>query len=149
MLDDTNVQLLENNLLIRLLAPAERSRGGMFLPETGRDRQQCGIVLATGPGETLENGIVHLMPVPVGALVLFNKFAGITFPSEDPTLVLIRTTEIPAYFAPGEFTLVEHEDVTKWHLAESFCELCQAEVDAPAKVRLEAERLALVQNRKE
>lgn len=144
MLDFTTVQLLENNLLVRMLAAAERTAGGMFLPETGRERQQCGVVLATGPGETLENGVVHLMPIPVGALVLFNKFAGIAFASEDPSLVLVRTTEVPAYVRPEDVAVVEHADTTKWHLATAYCELCAAPAEEAAKAALEAERARLL-----
>jgi chaperonin GroES len=56
--------------------PAGVSRGGIVIPDAGKERPTRGKVVATGPGRTLDDGRVHPLQVAAGDSVLFNAYAG-------------------------------------------------------------------------
>ena len=72
------IQMLGGRIIVK---PLEKSTsdGGLYLPETSRERPQRGEVLAIGGGERLENGEVVPCQAAPGNVILFSKYAGQEF----------------------------------------------------------------------
>jgi chaperonin GroES len=65
------------------------SKGGIYIPDTAKEKPIEGIVVAVGPGKTLDNGQVKGLTVSEGDKVLFSKYAGteIKIGGEDHTIM--------------------------------------------------------------
>ena len=71
-----NIKPLGDRVVIRLLESEEVTKSGIVLPDSAKEKPQEGEVLAVGPGRLLDNGNLAPMPVKVGDIVLFAKYAG-------------------------------------------------------------------------
>lgn len=73
----TTIQPLFNNVLIKPLEAEEKTAGGIYLPETAKEKPQTGEVMAIGPGEIDDGKIVAgSMLVKVGQKVMYKKWGG-------------------------------------------------------------------------
>jgi chaperonin GroES len=118
-----------DQLLVRPLITADRTDGGLFIPDEARERPQRGIVLAVGPGLAAElTGQLVAPQSQVGDLVLFGKYAGMTEDLGDgQEVIIMRDQEALAAKPAGSFTLVEHVDARgRRHIHEEgmACEHC-------------------------
>jgi chaperonin GroES len=71
-----NLKPLADRVVLEVLNDTEQTAGGIYLPETAREKPQKGVVLAVGPGRLLDNGTREPMNVKVGDKVLFAKYGG-------------------------------------------------------------------------
>lgn len=62
---------------------SQQTSGGIYLPETAREKPQRGVVVAVGPGKTLENGNRETMSLKPGDVVLFQKYGGTDIRMDD------------------------------------------------------------------
>jgi len=69
-----NLIPLRDNVVIKMDKAEETSAGGIFMPETTREKPSEGDVLAVGPGVDMEDGSVKPVVVNVGDKVLFSKY---------------------------------------------------------------------------
>lgn len=90
------VKPLEDRVLLRPVAPQERTKGGIFLPETAKEKTGRGVVLAVGPGRLLEDGTYKQVAVNVGDTVLFTKYAGNEIELDGGKLLICGEREIMA-----------------------------------------------------
>ena len=67
---------LNDRVLVKRLESEERTAGGLFIPDTAKEKPSKGEVIAVGPGKVADNGQRIAMAVKVGDSVLFNKYAG-------------------------------------------------------------------------
>ena len=67
---------LADRVLIRLEAKEEKTKSGIFLPDTAKEKPQEGEVVAVGAGKVYDNGQRVALEVQVGDKVLFAKYAG-------------------------------------------------------------------------
>lgn len=75
-------------------APAdEKTSGGLFIPDTAKDKPQRGTVVAVGPGRT-ENGAHVAMSVQEGDTVLYGKYAGTEVTLDRDEYLIMRETDI-------------------------------------------------------
>ena len=72
----TNIKPLFNNVLIKPLEAEEKTAGGIYLPETAKEKPQVGEVMAVGDGEVTPKGDIHKMSVRVGQKVMYKKWGG-------------------------------------------------------------------------
>jgi chaperonin GroES len=70
-----NIKPLGNRVLVKR-SEAKKTKGGIILPETAKEKPKQGEVVAVGPGKTDEEGKLHAMHVSVGDQVLFTAYAG-------------------------------------------------------------------------
>ena len=67
---------LGNRVLVRRLEAEEALKGGSFLPDTAKKKQEQAEVVAVGPGKKDKNGNMIPMPVKVGDMILMEKYSG-------------------------------------------------------------------------
>ncbi|MBI4091902.1 MAG: co-chaperone GroES [Candidatus Levybacteria bacterium] len=71
-----NIKPLFNNVLIKPLEAEEKTSGGIYLPETAKEKPQIGLVMAVGEGEITPKGERKPMSVRVGQKVMYKKWGG-------------------------------------------------------------------------
>jgi len=69
------VKPLQDRILVKRLAEEAKSKGGIIIPDTAKEKPQRGKVVAVGPGKR-EDGKVHPLDVKTGDTILFAKYAG-------------------------------------------------------------------------
>ena len=67
---------LHDRVLIKVLDSDEKTKGGIIIPDTAKEKPQEGEVVAVGPGGKTEDGKIIKMDVKVGDRVLFGKWSG-------------------------------------------------------------------------
>ncbi|MFZ5827956.1 MAG: co-chaperone GroES [Bacillota bacterium] len=71
-----NIKPLGSRVVIKALEKEERTKSGILLPDTAKEKPQQGKVIAVGPGRTLETGTKVALEVKEGDTVIFSKYAG-------------------------------------------------------------------------
>ncbi|MBX2861833.1 MAG: co-chaperone GroES [Vampirovibrio sp.] len=70
------IKPLGDRVVLEVLDDTEQSAGGIYIPDTAREKPIKGKVVAVGPGKTLESGQREAMSVKEGETVLFAKYGG-------------------------------------------------------------------------
>ena len=71
-----SIRPLGDKIVIKVIEDTEQTSGGIFIPDSAKEKPQKGEVIAVGPGKTLDDGKKEEMEVKVGDKVLFAKYAG-------------------------------------------------------------------------
>lgn len=71
-----SIRPLGDKLVIKVIDDEEQTSGGIFIPDSAKEKPQKGEVVAVGTGKTLDNGEKEPMEVKVGEIVLYAKYAG-------------------------------------------------------------------------
>jgi chaperonin GroES len=91
-----NLQPLGDRVVVKALDRDEVTKGGIYLPDTVKEKPQEGRVEAVGPGRVLDSGDRSQMELKVGDRVLFAKYAGTEFKLEGEDLMILRESDILA-----------------------------------------------------
>lgn len=70
------IRPLGDRIVIQVIEDTEQTSGGIFIPDSAKEKPQKGEVVAVGTGKTLDSGEKEPMEVKVGDVVLFAKYAG-------------------------------------------------------------------------
>jgi chaperonin GroES len=89
-----NVVPLGDRALVRPLEAEEKTKGGIVLPDTAKEKPQEGEIVAVGKGRTLENGTVVAMELKVGDRVLYGKYSGTEIVIEGEELMIMKEEDI-------------------------------------------------------
>ncbi|MDI6894113.1 MAG: co-chaperone GroES [Bacillota bacterium] len=87
---------LADRVVVKALTQEERTKGGIVLPDTAKDKPQEGEVVAVGPGRILDNGTRVGMEVAVGDRVIFSKYSGTEIKIEGEEYLIMRESDILA-----------------------------------------------------
>lgn len=87
---------LNDRVLVKRLESEEKTVGGLFIPDTAKEKPSRGEVVAVGPGKTAENGQLVTMAVKAGDTVLFNKYAGTEIKLDGVEHLVMREDDILA-----------------------------------------------------
>ena len=90
------LQPLNDRILVKALESQERTKGGLVLPDTAKERPQEGKVIAVGAGKVLEDGTVKTLEVKAGDTVLFGKYAGTEVKVDDNDFLILREDDVLA-----------------------------------------------------
>ena len=71
-----SIRPLADTLVIEIIDDEEQTSGGIFIPDSAKEKPQKGKVVAVGSGRTLDNGEKEPMEIKVGEIVLYAKYAG-------------------------------------------------------------------------
>lgn len=87
---------LGDRVVVEPLEAEEKTKGGIILPDTAKEKPQEGKVVAVGKGKTDENGKLIPMEVKVGDKVLYGKYAGTEITIEGKEYMILREEDILA-----------------------------------------------------
>ena len=91
-----NLQPLADRLVVRPIEREEKTKTGIYLPDTAKEKPQEGEVIAVGPGRKSEDGKVIPMDVKVGDIVVYAKYGGTEIKIDDEELMILRESDILA-----------------------------------------------------
>jgi chaperonin GroES len=93
---DIKVKPLADRVVVRPLEEAESMRGGLYIPDTAKEKPQQGEVVAVGPGKLSEEGKRIDMDLKVGDKVLYGKYSGTEVTIEGEALLILRESDVLA-----------------------------------------------------
>ena len=91
-----NIQPLGDRILIKPLEAEEKTKGGIVLPDTAKEKPQEGKVVAAGKGRTLDSGKVEALEVKVGDIVLYGKYSGTEITKDGEEYLFVKEEDILA-----------------------------------------------------
>jgi chaperonin GroES len=92
---------LQDRVLIRRIEQEEKSRGGIIIPDTAREKPIEGEVVAAGPGTRGEDGKLHPLDVKTGDRVLFGKWSGTEIKIDGEEYVVMKESDIMGIVEPA------------------------------------------------
>ena len=91
----TKIQPLSDRVVVRPLEEAEQMRGGLYIPDTAKEKPIQGEVIAVGPGRT-EKGEKVPMELKVGDRVVYGKYSGTQVELDGEEIILIKEADVIA-----------------------------------------------------
>jgi len=90
------IQPLGDRVLVKRLEAEEKTKGGIVLPDSTKEKPQKGEVVAAGKGKMLDSGKVEALEVKKGDKVLFGKYAGNEITYKDEEYIILKEEDILA-----------------------------------------------------
>ncbi|MBL7130417.1 MAG: co-chaperone GroES [Candidatus Omnitrophica bacterium] len=91
-----NIQPLGDRILIKPLEAEEKTKGGIVLPDTAKEKPQEGKIVAVGKGRILESGKVEPLEVKVGDIVLYGRYSGTEITKDGEEYLFVKEEDILA-----------------------------------------------------
>ncbi|MEO5904438.1 MAG: co-chaperone GroES [Gemmatimonadaceae bacterium] len=92
---NTSVAPLADRVVVRALEETEQMRGGLFIPDTAKEKPMQGEVIAVGPGRYEKDKRVP-MELKVGDKVLYGKYSGTEVTIDNEPLLILREADVLA-----------------------------------------------------
>ncbi len=92
----TKIQPLADRVVVRPLEESEQMRGGLYIPDTAKEKPQQGEVVAVGPGKMSDEAKRIELDVEVGNKVLYGKYSGTEVTVEGEEYLILRESDILA-----------------------------------------------------
>lgn len=87
---------LGERVIVKPIEQEQQTKGGIFLPDTAKEKPQEGEVVALGPGRVSEDGNRIPMELSKGDRVIYSKFAGTEYKDGDDEYLILRESDILA-----------------------------------------------------
>ena len=91
-----NIKPLGERIVLKVMESEEKTKSGIVLPDTAKEKPQMGKVLAVGTGRVLENGERVPLEVKEGDTVLFAKYAGTEVKLDGEEYMVIKESDVLA-----------------------------------------------------
>jgi len=88
------VRPLHDRILVKRSNEEERSKGGIIIPDTAKEKPIQGEVIAVGQGRVSEDGKVRPLALKVGDTILFGKYAGTEIKFENQEYLMMREDDV-------------------------------------------------------
>ena len=92
----TKIQPLADRVVIKPLEETEQMRGGLYIPDTAKEKPQQGEVVAVGPGKLSDTGDRIAMEVKEGDRILYGKYSGTEITIADEQYLILRESDVLA-----------------------------------------------------
>ena len=89
-----NLKPLADRVIVRQMEAEEKTKGGIILPDTAKEKPIEGTIIAVGPGKTTEDGKQVKMEVKEGDKVLYGKYSGTEVTVEGEEYLIMRESDI-------------------------------------------------------
>ena len=90
------IQPLHDRILVKRIDEEEKTKGGIIIPDTAKEKPQEGRVVAIGTGKLLDDGTVRPLDVKAGDKILFGKYSGSEITLEGEEHIILREDDILA-----------------------------------------------------
>jgi chaperonin GroES len=88
------IRPLQDRIIVKRIAEEEKTKGGIIIPDTAKEKPIEGKVLAAGNGKVLEDGKVRPLDVKAGDRILFSKYAGTEVKIDGEEHLIMREEDI-------------------------------------------------------
>jgi len=88
------IRPLQDRVIVKRVEEEEKTKGGIIIPDTAKEKPMEGKVIAVGKGKVLEDGKIHPMDVKAGDRVLFVKYGGTEVKIEGEEHLIMREDDI-------------------------------------------------------
>ena len=95
----TKFRPLHDRVVVRRIEANEKTKGGIIIPDTAKEKPSEGEILAVGPGGHDENGKLIPMDVKAGDRVLFGKWSGTEVKIEGEDLLIMKESDVMGVIA--------------------------------------------------
>ncbi len=85
---------LRDRVLVKYSEEAEKTAGGLYIPDSAKEKPQKGEVVAVGSGRVTDDGKLQPISVKVGDTVLFDKYSGSKVTMDDVEYLIIREEDV-------------------------------------------------------
>ena len=89
-----NIKPLNDRIIVKRLEGEEKTKGGLIIPDTAKEKPQRGQVVAAGKGRVNDDGKVQALEVKPGDKVLFGKYAGTEFKMSGEEYLMMREEDV-------------------------------------------------------
>ncbi len=90
------IQPLADRVVVQALEETEQMRGGLYIPDTAKEKPQQGTIIAVGPGKLSDEGTRVEPDVKVGQRVLYGKYSGTEVSVDGEEYLILRESDILA-----------------------------------------------------
>jgi chaperonin GroES len=90
------LQPLADRVLVKPMEKEEKTKSGIYLPDTAKEKPQEGEIMAVGPGKMTDEGKRIPMDLKVGDRVIYAKYGGTEIKVDDEELMILRESDILA-----------------------------------------------------
>lgn len=91
---ELGVRPLHDRILVRRMAEDEKTAGGLFIPDTAKEKPQRGEIVAAGKGRVTEDGKTLPLEVKAGDRILFGKYAGTEIKLDGHEYIMMREEDV-------------------------------------------------------
>jgi chaperonin GroES len=88
------IRPLQDRVIVKRLEEEEKTKGGIIIPDTAKEKPQEGKVIAVGKGKVTEDGKVLPLDVKVGDKILFGKYSGTEIKIDGEEHLIMREEDI-------------------------------------------------------
>jgi chaperonin GroES len=88
------IRPLHDRVIVQRIEEETKTKGGIIIPDTAKEKPQEGKVIAVGTGKVLENGTKLALDVKVGDKILFGKYSGSEIKVDGEELLMMREDDI-------------------------------------------------------
>jgi chaperonin GroES len=85
---------LGDRVLVRRVEEEQKTKGGIIIPDTAKEKPQEGEVIAVGPGARDDSGKVHALDLKAGDRILFGKWSGSEIKLEGEDLLIMKESDV-------------------------------------------------------
>ena len=92
----TKLQPLADRVLVKPIEKEEKTKSGIYLPDTAKEKPQEGKVVAVGPGKMTDDGKRIPLDLKVGDRVIYAKYGGTEIKVDDEEMMILRESDVLA-----------------------------------------------------
>lgn len=96
------LQPLADRVVVKPLEETEQMKGGLYIPDTAKEKPQQGEVMAVGPGRVSDEGKRIETELKVGDRVIYGKYSGTEISVADEDYLILREADVLAVVANGK-----------------------------------------------
>ncbi len=96
------IKPLADRVVVKPLEETEQMKGGLYIPDTAKEKPQQGEIVAVGPGRMSDEGKRIEMDVKVGDRVIYGKYSGTEVTVSDQEYLILRESDVLAVVGGGK-----------------------------------------------
>ena len=93
---DLKIHPLEDRIVVLPAEETESMRGGLYIPDTAKEKPTQGEVIAVGPGRTTDKGERIALDIKVGDTVIYGKYSGTSYMLDGDEVIIIKASDVLA-----------------------------------------------------
>ncbi len=88
------IRPLQDRIIVKRIEEEEKTKGGIIIPDTAKEKPLEGIIVAVGPGRVRDDGSKHPLDVKAGDKILFAKYGGTEIKINDEEHLIMREDDV-------------------------------------------------------